>query len=287
MLERRVQCPRCNNIQSATGNPGDVVVAVCPVCGFRGKVTFPPSGKGTTPVIQLHRITKNFGDFTAVDDLSLVINKGEIYGLLGPNGSGKTTTIKMLCGLLTPTSGQATILGRQIPCKTLMQRIGYMPQETALYNDNTVHENLAFFAGIYGMTREQFRSQEERMLRFVDLERWRDTLVTTLSGGMRHRVSLACSLLHDPQVVFLDEPTVGIDPELRATFWGFFHSLSDKGCTVVITTHYMDEADRCGRVGLLRSGRLIAEGSPHDLKLQTGTTSLEDAFLRLGGRKMA
>ncbi len=286
MAEKRVQCPQCKNIQAIPGASGEVIVVTCPVCGFQGKVVFPPLDQKTIPVIQLKQLTKAYGRFTAVDHLNLTVYKGETYGLLGPNGSGKTTTIKVLCGLLSPTAGQAMILGQRVPCKTLMQKIGYMPQETALYLDNTVHENLAFFAGIYSMTHDQFLSQEQTMLRFVDLERWRDALVSTLSGGMRHRLSLACALLHEPDVVFLDEPTVGVDPELRATFWGFFHALSAKGCTVVITTHYMDEADRCGRVGLLRNGRLIAEGSPQDLKLQTGTTSLEDAFMRLGGRKM-
>jgi ABC-2 type transport system ATP-binding protein len=166
-----------------------------------------------------------------------------------------------------------------------MQQIGYMPQETALYFDNTVHENLEFFEGIYGLTKEKFLSQQERLLRFVNLEQWRDSLVSTLSGGMRHRLSLACALLHEPQVVFLDEPTVGVDPELRVRFWEFFHSLSQRGVTVVITTHYMDEADRCTRVGLLRQGVLIADGNPQTLKNKTGTTSLEEAYLRLAGRR--
>lgn len=167
-----------------------------------------------------------------------------------------------------------------------MQSIGYMPQDTALYLDNTVHENLAFFAGIYQMTKAQFHDQEQAMLTFVDLKRWRDALVSTLSGGMKHRLSLACALLHEPTIVFLDEPTVGVDPELRATFWGYFHTLTCKGVTVVITTHYMDEAGRCTRVGLLQQGRMIAEGNPQELKRRTGTTSLEDAFLLLAGRTM-
>lgn len=284
-VEKQVQCPQCKTIQTIRGLPGDTIVVTCLVCGFTGKITFPvpPS---TQPVIQIHDLTKTFGRFTAVNHLNLTVYKGETYGLLGPNGSGKTTTIKILCGLLKPTTGTAVILDKPVPCKTLMQHIGYMPQETALYQDNTVHENLAFFAGVYGLPHDQFLAQEQTMLRFVDLESWRDALVSTLSGGMRHRLSLACALLHDPQVIFLDEPTVGVDPELRATFWGFFKTLTKKDRTVIITTHYMDEADRCGRVGLLRTGRLIAEGSPAELKQRTGTTSLEDAFLRLGGRRM-
>lgn len=232
-------------------------------------------------------MTKSFGKFTAVDSLNITIHEGEIYGLLGPNGSGKTTTIKMLCGLLSPTSGQATILGESIPCKPLMINVGYMPQETALYLDNTVHENLSFFAGIYGLSKNQFQKQEEQMLKFIDLEKWRDTLISTLSGGMKHRVSLACALIHGPKIVFLDEPTVGVDPELRVTFWGFFKSMVKKGTTVIITTHYIDEADNCSRVGLLRQGKLIAEGKPSDLKHRTGAISLEEAFLKIVEKRLA
>lgn len=284
--EKKVSCPLCKTIFTVSGNQWDFINVVCPTCGTQGKVSFELGEPTETPIIYIHDLTKNFGKFTAVDKLNLTIYKGEIYGLLGPNGSGKTTTIKMLCGLLSPTSGQATILGKSIPCKSLMINVGYMPQETALYLDNTVHENLSFFARIYGMTKDRFKPQEEQMLQFIDLERWRDSLVSTLSGGMKHRVSLACALIHEPKIVFLDEPTVGIDPELRVTFWEFFHSMIKKGITVIITTHYMDEADHCSRVGLLRQGKLIAKGKPSDLKHITGTMSLEDAFLKLAGKGM-
>ncbi len=160
-----------------------------------------------------------------------------------------------------------------------------MPQDTAIYLDNTVHENLLFFGGIYGMTKEQLEKKEQEMLAFVNLQDWRDSLVSTLSGGMKHRLSLACALIHEPTLIFLDEPTVGVDPELRATFWGYFESLAQKGVTVIITTHYMDEADHCSRVGLLRQGHLIADGRPNELKEKTGTRSLEEAFLFLTARK--
>jgi ABC-2 type transport system ATP-binding protein len=286
MVEERVRCPRCNNIQTVAGNPGATIIITCPHCGQKGKAILANKNPDTHPVIHIINLTKTFGQFTAVDNLNITINQGETYGLIGPNGSGKTTTIKILCGLLNQTSGKAEILGQQVPCKAIMQRVGYMPQETALYMDNTIHENLAFFAGLYGITKTELPAREQAMLRFVGLEKWRDALITTLSGGMRHRVSLACALIHDPEIIFLDEPTVGVDPELRATFWEYFHDLSLRGRTVVITTHYMDEADHCSRVGLLRSGVLIAEGSPSALKLQTRATSLEDAFMRLGGRKM-
>jgi ABC-2 type transport system ATP-binding protein len=211
---------------------------------------------------------------------------GEIYGLLGPNGSGKTTIIKMLSGLLKPTSGSAKIFGKTLPCKSVMNTIGYMPQETAIYLDNTVHENLAFFGRVYGMSKERLERREQEMLQFVDLSSWRDAPVSNQSGGMKHRLSLACALIHEPMLLFLDEPTVGVDPELRATFWGYFEEMAQKRITVIITTHYMDEADHCTRVGLLRQGKLIAEGRPQELKESTRASSLEDVFLALAGRKL-
>ncbi|MFH0750148.1 MAG: ABC transporter ATP-binding protein [Candidatus Gottesmanbacteria bacterium] len=191
----------------------------------------------------------------------------------------------MLGGLLRPTAGTVKIFGNNLPCKPIMNHIGYMPQDTAIYLDNTVHENLFFFGGIYGMTREHLEKKEQEMLEFVNLQDWCNSLVSTLSGGMKHRLSLACALIHEPTLVFLDEPTVGVDPELRVAFWGYFESLVKKGITVIITTHYMDEADHCTRVGLLRQGRLIADGRPGDLKKSTGAGSLEEAFLSLAGRK--
>ena len=234
--------------------------------------------------IETTGLTKRFRDFTAVDGLSLKVEQGITYGLLGPNGSGKTTTIKVLCGLLKATSGSARILDHDVPNKAIMQHVGYMPQETAVYMDNTVYENLRLYGQIYGLSKESIEKRVDELLKFVDLADWRNALVSTLSGGMRHRTSLACALIHEPKLLFLDEPTVGVDPELRATFWEYFQNLGDKGTTVLITTHYMDEASRCNTVGFLRQGRLIAEDTPHALKESTGTRSLEDAFLEIGRR---
>ncbi|MDO9537982.1 MAG: ABC transporter ATP-binding protein [Thermoplasmata archaeon] len=229
--------------------------------------------------IKVEKLDKKFGDFKALDGMDLVVRKGEVYGLLGPNGAGKTTAIKVLTGLLKKTSGDAEVLGVTIPNKDITQKIGYMPQETALYIGLTVHQNLEFFGKLFGMDKAKILERETELLKFIDLEKWRDELVANLSGGMKHRVSLACALIHEPEVLFLDEPTVGVDPELRVSFWNFFSKLKEKGITILITTHYMDEASHCDRVGFMRSGKLIAEGEPQAMLKEAGATSLEDAFL--------
>ena len=229
--------------------------------------------------IRTRDLVKKFDDLIAVSQLSLRIRKGTLYGLIGPNGSGKTTTIKILTGLLKPTSGSATVLGEEIPIRKNVARIGYMPQEMAIYTDMTVHENLQLFAELYSAEKDAFARREEELLKIIGLEDRRDSPVSQLSGGMKHRVSLACTLIHDPDILFLDEPTVGVDPELRVGFWGYFSKLRASGKTIVMTTHYMDEARRCDVVGMMRLGRLIAEGSPEDLMARTSTTDLEQAFL--------
>ncbi len=236
----------------------------------------------STPAsIETRALTKNYGRFKAVDGLDLRVEPGEMYGLLGPNGAGKTTAIKVLCGLLRLTSGEAYLLGQRIPDKGLAARIGYMPQETALYIGLTVHQNLSFFGRVFGLSRAEIAERERQLLAFIDLEKWRDELVINLSGGMQHRVSLACTLIHRPPLLFLDEPTVGVDPELRASFWDYFEELKAEGATILITTHYMDEASHCGRVGFMRDGRMIAEGEPDEILRASGTSSLEEAFLAL------
>jgi len=230
-------------------------------------------------VIQTTSLTKKFGDFTAIKDLNLKIKKGEIYGLLGPNGAGKTTTIRILCGLSSYQSGEAFVLGTKIPDHSITHQIGYMPQETALYKGLNVQQNMEFFGEIYGLNKHRITERINSLLEFIDLENWRNELVENLSGGMKHRVSLACALIHEPKLLFLDEPTVGVDPELRVSFWKYFNDLKDDGVSILITTHYMDEARHCDRIGFMKSGQLIAEDTPSQLLKVTGKTSLEDAFL--------
>ena len=235
-------------------------------------------------VIETRKLTKRFGAFTALGNLNLKIEEGVIYGLLGPNGAGKTTAIKILCGLLKPTGGEAYIFGKRVPDRGVLPVMGYMPQETALYLDLSVHHNLQLYGELYGMSKARIAEREKELLEFIALEGWKDEPVSKLSGGMRHRVSLACSMVHEPRLLFLDEPTVGIDPELRASFWEYFGMLKKRGITIVLTTHYMDEAQHCDRIGLLRQGQLIAEGTPREITHMTNTTNLEDAFLALSKR---
>jgi ABC-2 type transport system ATP-binding protein len=224
-------------------------------------------------------LTKKFGNFTAVDNLNLKVEKGEIYGLLGPNGAGKTTIIKMLSSISNPTSGDARVLGEKIPDGNIAARIGYMPQETGIYLGLTVEQNLNFYGRVFGLKKDEIKKREDELLEFVDLTDWKHEMVENLSGGMKHRVSLACTLIHQPELLFLDEPTVGVDPELRVSFWDYFNQLREKGVTILITTHYMDEARHCDRIGFMKHGRLIAEDTPLALLNKSGKDSLEDAFL--------
>ena len=230
-------------------------------------------------VILTNHLTKKFGDFTAVNNLDLKLKKGEIYGLLGPNGAGKTTVIKILSSISNPSSGDATVLGKKIPNGDIASKIGYMPQETGLYLGLTVDQNLKFYGRIFNLKIKQIEKIEDELLNFVDLADWKHEMVENLSGGMKHRVSLACVLIHEPELLFLDEPTVGVDPELRVSFWDYFHQLSEKGVSILLTTHYMDEARHCDRIGFMKRGRLIAEDKPSELLKMSGKDSLEDAFL--------
>lgn len=234
--------------------------------------------------ILTNHLTKKFKDFTAVDNLKLNVKKGEIYGLLGPNGAGKTTIIKMLASISNPTSGDARVLGEKIPDGNISSKIGYMPQETGVYLGLTVDQNLKFYGRIFNLQRVDMEKREAELLKFVDLVDWKYEMAENLSGGMKHRLSLACTLIHQPELLFLDEPTVGVDPELRLSFWDYFNQLRERGVTILITTHYMDEARHCDRIGFMQRGHLIAEDTPLNLLKESGKDSLEDAFLEFSKR---
>lgn len=218
--------------------------------------------------IEISGLTKKFGDFIAVDHLDLKVYKGEIFGLLGPNGAGKTTTIRMLCGLMAPTEGSIKILGYKIPEERneAIRKIGYMAQRFSLYEDLTVYENMEFYGKLYGLKGSLLRERILKLLDFLELSEFKDRLAGKLSGGMKQRLALGVALIHNPSLLILDEPTAGVDPSLRRAFWNYFRSLNKEGTTILVTTHYMDEAENCDRIGLMSKGKLIAIGSPRELK---------------------
>ena len=218
--------------------------------------------------LELNNLSRRFGDFVAVNNVSLQIKQGAIYGFLGPNGSGKSTTIRMLCGLLEPTSGSGKVLGLDIAkdSEALKQKIGYMSQKFSLYDDLSVIENLRFYAGLYSLSSEQMKKRIGEMLALSGLEKRQQELVATLSGGWKQRLALACSILHNPPVLFLDEPTGGVDPVSRRMFWEIIYDLSVQGTTVMVTTHFMDEAEHCDEIGFIFEGNLIASDTPDNLK---------------------
>ena len=218
--------------------------------------------------VEIDNLVKTFGTFVAVDHVSLQVPKGEIFGFLGPNGAGKSTTIRMLCGLLSPTSGRASVAGIDVTAdpEGVRRNIGYMSQKFSLYDDLTVEQNIDFFTGMYGVPRELRQSRKDYVLRMANLTERRGSLTGTLSGGWKQRLALGCAILHDPPVVFLDEPTSGVDPIARATFWELIAELARTGHTVFVTTHYMDEAEYCNRLALMYAGKVIALGDPAGLK---------------------
>ena len=223
-----------------------------------------------SPVIRTEDLTRRFGKITAVDRLNLEVEQGEIFGLVGPDGAGKTTTLRLLCGLLDPTSGRVTVDGHDVrlEIELIKDSIGYMPQRSGLYVDLTVQENMDFYADLFGISADERRVLTARLLRMTRMEPFRDRAAGKLSGGMKQKLSLMCALLHHPQVLFLDEPTNGVDPVSRRDFWAILYQLVKEGMTVVVTTAYLDEAERCNRVGLMHQGRLIRCNTPEALKRQ-------------------
>lgn len=239
------------------------------------------------PIVVVDQLVKHFGKLRAVDHLSMSIHAGETYGLIGPNGSGKTTLIRMMVGLVRPTSGTLRILGERMPNIKVATSLGYMTQLSALYNDLTARENMRFFCNIYGLRGKQQQQRIDEMLARVDLVDHAGRVVGTFSGGMKQRLSLACALVHKPRLALLDEPTVGVDPELRRSFWGYFAQLNREGVTIIVSTHHLDEAARCTRLGLMRAGMLLAYDSPQELLRRSGKDNMEDAFLYYGQQKEA
>jgi drug efflux transport system ATP-binding protein len=240
----------------------------------------------TAAAVETRGLTRRFGAVTAVRDLSLRIETGEVFGLLGPNGSGKTTTIRMLCGLLEPSAGAASVAGIDVVAspEQIKLRIGYMSQRFGLYEDLTVAENLAFYGGIYGLRGAAARERTDEVVAFLGIAPRLRQLGAELSGGWKQRLALGCALLHRPSVLFLDEPTAGVDPAARRNFWAAINDLARGGTTVLVTTHYMDEAERCGRLAMMSQGHLIALGTPAEVAAQVGGRTLEDAFIILQER---
>jgi ABC-2 type transport system ATP-binding protein len=247
------------------------------------------------PAVRIENLVKRFGDFTAVDRVSLEVKRGEIFGFLGPNGAGKSTTIRILCGLLPPTSGRATVGGFDVATQPeeVKRSIGYMSQKFSLYDDLSVKENIEFYAGVYGVPPEDFPARRDFVLRMAGLEDKLETQTRLLSGGWKQRLALGCAILHEPPILFLDEPTSGVDPIARRSFWELIYQLSGSGHTIFVTTHYMDEAEYCHRIALMYNGRTIALGSPEELKKSLGqghllmleTSRLLDSMTLLKGRE--
>jgi len=233
--------------------------------------------------VQVQNLTRKFNQFVAVNQVSFEVYQGEIFGFLGANGAGKTTTIRMLCGLLLPTSGNGTVAGFDIlrESEQIKRNIGYMSQKFSLYNDLTVAENIHFYGGVYGLRNHELEARKEFLLADLHLGDWRRRLTRDLPLGWKQRLALGCAVLHDPQIIFLDEPTSGVDPISRREFWEVIYGLTRAGKTVFVTTHYMDEAEYCNRLSIMYQGEIIALDSPTALKKQYQKETIEDVFIHL------
>ena len=224
----------------------------------------------TEYAVKVNNLEKRYGDFKAVNKVSFQVKRGEIFGFLGPNGAGKSTTIRMLCGLIIPTAGEANILGFDVfkEAEKIKEHIGYMSQKFSLYEDLTVEENIDFYSGIYQIPKAEKKDRKEWVIRMSGLEEYRNSLTSVLAGGWRQRLALGCALLHKPPVVFLDEPTSGVDPISRRKFWDLIYELAAEGVTIFVTTHYMDEAEYCDRLAMIYQGELVATGTPDEMKIR-------------------
>ena len=237
---------------------------------------------GGAAIIETSELTRRFGALVAVDHLNLTVAKGEIFGLVGPDGAGKTTTVRMLCGLMDPSEGSARVAGHDVAreSRAVKDQIGYMAQRFGLYQDLTVEENMVFYADLFGITGEERDNLTAQLLRMTRMEPFRARQAGRLSGGMKQKLALMCTLLHRPQILFLDEPTNGVDPVSRRDFWAILYQLLQDGITIFMTTAYLDEGERCNRVGLLHRGKLIRCSAPDAMKRETGTANMEGAFIK-------
>jgi len=235
------------------------------------------------PAIRVHDLTRRFGGFTAVRAISFDVARGEVFGFLGANGAGKTTAIKMLTGLLLPTSGEARVAGYDVYRETdsIRRHIGYMSQRFSLYEDLTVRENIELYGGIYGLSDERIATRSTELIDRLGLREARDTLVASIPLGWKQKLAFSVAVIHDPAVVFLDEPTSGVDPITRRQFWEMIYTAAARGITVFVTTHYMDEAEYCDRVSIMVDGSIAALGTPNELKSRYGAASIDDVFVRL------
>jgi ABC-2 type transport system ATP-binding protein len=237
--------------------------------------------------VVVENLTRRFGDFIAVNNISFRVKKGEIFGFLGANGAGKTTTIRMLCGLLLPSSGTASVAGFDVynEYEEIKKNIGYMSQKFSLYEDLTVRENIEFYGGIYGLNRKQISQKTDDLLAYLNMETHADKLTASLPLGWKQRMALSAALLHDPDIIFLDEPTSGVDPVSRRNFWLLIYQLAESGKTIFVTTHFMDEAEYCHRLSIMRDGEIVELDQPQILKQKYNAESMQDVFLNVVRRK--
>lgn len=229
--------------------------------------------------ILLRGVEKSFGKKRILEDIHLAVPYGQIYGLLGPSGCGKSSAVKLIAGIWEATAGEVWVGGKRMPNLQLMRDIGYMAQSDALYGDLSARENLMFFGQLYGIERQRMQKRIQEVIQVVDLTKSLDNPLASFSGGMKRRLSLAIAILHEPQILILDEPTVGIDPLLRRNIWRELYRMAGEGVTILVTTHVMDEAEKCGQLSMMRAGRLLASGTPEQIKEKAGTDTIEDAFL--------